>query len=112
MSIDPKNLCTLTDLAKLAKVGQQTVSDWKAGWPGFPKPVTRLGRVDVYDAEEFRTWLSKKPPRRAGSVVLGMHLYNVVVEVIEQMEAAGAPPMGTAWLEKLKQAKKQYEEGP
>jgi hypothetical protein len=51
------DLMGLYEIAKLAGVSPQAVSNWVARKPHFPKPMAQLASGGVWDGVEIRSWL-------------------------------------------------------
>lgn len=54
--MDPINLVGVSEIAELAKVSRQVVSNWRQRYEQFPRPIKTLQSGPVWDREAFDTW--------------------------------------------------------
>ncbi|MGH9677158.1 MAG: helix-turn-helix transcriptional regulator, partial [Candidatus Acidiferrum sp.] len=51
------NLLGIAEIADLAKVSKQAVSNWRSRYSHFPQPVQNLQSGPVWDREKVETWI-------------------------------------------------------
>jgi chromosome partitioning protein len=55
--MEPKNLVGLSEIAELAMVSRQVVSNWRQRYDHFPKPIKTLQSGPVWDSEAVNEWV-------------------------------------------------------
>jgi chromosome partitioning protein len=62
------------EIAEIAGVTKQAVTNWRARFPDFPPPLAELGSGPVFDRDRVRAWLLK---RRKGSMATVIATINM-----------------------------------
>jgi len=55
--MDPQNLVGISEIAELAKVSRQVVSNWRHRYEHFPRPIKTLQSGPVWDLEAVHDWV-------------------------------------------------------
>jgi chromosome partitioning protein len=56
---DDNQLVGITEIADMANVSKQAVSNWRKRDPSFPKPIVDLSSGPIFEKSKIRKWLSK-----------------------------------------------------
>lgn len=60
MAITEDDLVGLNEIAELAGVSRQAVSNWRTRFPDFPKPIVELRAGPVFRARQIKGWLRRR----------------------------------------------------